>query len=192
MNYFSNTTELILEDDFSATRSSIGTNLTRIIALKKLTKLVVKCDHFSVSKVMKILCYTPNMHTLILRSMPWYQQKNDCTTAEQNEDFQLVSNTNTIKNVTCDTVCTLRQIKLLVALCPRIQQLTIKTIVRNLEPITRFLLDKTNRNTRHLCSLCLSQVNRDCFEELETLINSETLLDDYTSKRIGGNLYLWW
>jgi len=192
MNYFPNATELIFNDVFSTHPASVTTILNRIIPLKQLTKLVIKCDRFSVQKMIKILCCASQIHTLVLKSMPCSRKQNDYTSIEESKDFKLVSNKNTITNVTCNGWFTLEQIKLLLALCPRLQYLTMNTFGTSLEPITRFLLDKTNQNTRHLYSLCFLTMWSNQFENLDTLIKSETLLDDYILKLIGGEIYLWW
>jgi hypothetical protein len=191
-NYFPNATEIIFERRFSINRTSIITNLNRILSLKQLTKLVIKCPHFSVQKLIKILCNTSNIHTLELKSMACYKKRSDYASIQQSEDFQFVSNTNTIRNVTCDAACNLEQIRLLVALCPRLNSLTMNRRTSNLESVVRFLLDRTNENTRHLYLLCFSRVWNNWCDKLDQLIKSETLLNDYSLKQIDWNLYLWW
>jgi hypothetical protein len=179
-----------LEDGFSTTRNSIGTILSRIIPLKQLTKLVIECHHFSFIKMIDLLSFTPNIHTLIFESMPFY--RNDYISIEQSETFRFVSNTNMITDVTFKERCSLEKLRLLLALCPRLQYLTIQTFMKDLGPMTRFLLERTNQNTRHLFSLCFLRAYNNWYEKLRTLINSETLLDDYMLKLLGAKLYLWW
>lgn len=191
-NYFSNATELSLNVIFSTTRPSMTAALNRIVPLKQLTKLVITCDRFAVQKVIQILNYTPNIHTLQLKSMPCYRKKNDLASLKDSKDFQSVSNTNIITNVACEKKCTLEQIELLIALCPRVQHLTINGSVCDIEPIIRFLLDKTNYNTHHLCSLCFTKAYNSCFKKVEKLIKSEILLNNYTLKLIGYKAYIWW
>ena len=138
-----------------------------------------------------ILCFTPNLHMLSFESMPLY--KNDhLADVEQWENFRRVSETNQIRHVTFRDKCTLEKVKLLVALCPRVQYLSISTLVRTLEPIIRFLLDKNNTNTRQLCLLCFSRACVVWFKRLDLLIKLESLLDDYTLKCTGSQLHLWW
>ncbi len=191
-NYFPNAVQLTFDDNFSAPPASVVTTLNRIIPLKQLTKLTIKCDRFSVHKVIKILCHSPSIHTMILKSMPFYQKVNDYTSIKESKDFQIVSNTNVIKIVTCEAECTLEQIKFLVTLCPRIEHLIIDTLSRNLKPMTQFLLNKTNQNAHHLCSVCFSRACNNWLEKLDTIIKSETTLDDYMLKQVGWKLYLWW
>jgi hypothetical protein len=192
INYFPNATELIFNEVFITSPTSMTTILNHIIPLKQLTKLAITCDRFSVQKVIKILCHTPNLHTLALKSMPCYRKNKDYTSIEESKDFQLTSNTNVITNVTCDAECTFEQIRLLTALCPQMQYLTLDTPSNTFEAIVRFLLDKTNPNTCHLFSLCFSRAWTNKFERLNTLIKSETLLDDYILKLVRSKIYLWW
>jgi len=191
-NYFRNATTITFKDDCSMTYDSIAITLSHIIPLKQLTTLLFQFEYFSVKMVLKILSCTPNIHTLKLKTIPGYQNKNDDTLLEKSENFHLVSDTNVITNVTYEGDCTLNKIKLLVTLCPRVEYLTIKTRSRALESILRFLLDRTNQHTSHLCSLCFSRVYNDCFKKVDNLIKSEALLNDYTLKKIAWKLYLWW
>jgi hypothetical protein len=191
-NYFPNAVELVVDDNFSAHPASAVTILNRIIPLKQLTKLIINCNRFSVQKVIKILCHSPKIHTLTLTSMPCYRKVNDYTSTEERNEFELVSNTNVITTVTCKTKCTLEHIKFLVALCPRIEHLIIDTLSRDLEPITQFLLNKTNQNARHLCSVCFSRACNNWLEKVDTIIKSETTLDDYMLKQVRWKLNLWW
>ena len=189
---FPNATELIFESCVSTDGTAIVTNLTRIMPLQRLTTLRIKCLQFSVSKLIKLLCHTPNLRILGLKSMPCYKRKNDYASIEQSEDFQFVSNTNIITDVTCNGACTLEQIKLLVALFPRLNSLTIHRRVTYLESIIRFLLDRTNVNTRHLYSLCFSPVWHSRMDKVDRVLKCEALLTDYTSKLIDNHLHLWW
>lgn len=106
-------------------------------------------------------------------------------------DFQSVSNINNITDVTCETECTFEKVKLLVALCPQMQHLTIDILVRDLESITQFLLDKTDQNASQLCSLWFSGRYKDWARKMDSLIRSKALADDYTLKGVEEKLYLW-
>lgn len=189
-NYFPNVIELTFKEGFSTSRTSLPTILHDIIPLKQLTQLIIQCHHFSFKKIIDLLRFTPNIHTLTFESMPFY--KDDYASIEQSESFQLISNINTITHVTFKDKCTLAKLQLLVGLCPRVQHLSINTLILIVEPITRFLLDKTNPNTQHLYSLHFSRACRSWSERLDLLIKSETLLNDYKLKSTGSNLHLWW
>jgi hypothetical protein len=189
MHYFPNVTKLNFENRFSTTRDSIPIILSRIIPLKQLTKLGIECNHFSFIKMIQLLSFTPNIHTLTITSMPLY--KNDYLSIQENETFRLVSNTNTIKDVTFKEKCTSEKLKLLVALCPRVQHLTINIFLKDMESIARFLLEKNNQNTAHLLLLCFSRASTNYFQNLEALIKSGTLASGSMLKLVDSKLYLW-
>ncbi|CAF1002950.1 unnamed protein product [Adineta steineri] len=188
--YFPNVTTLTLENSLSCTRKLITINLNHIIPLKQLTKLVIKSRSFSLTKIIEVLRFTPHIRTLIFESMPLYGV--NYKSIQQNQTFQLVSNTNMITNVTFKQGCTLNKLQLFVALCSRIQHLTIGHDTEDLESIVRFLLKKRNENTSHLCLIRLVSTCPFFLTTLKTLIESETLLTDYKLKKINTDIHLWW
>ncbi|CAF4191090.1 unnamed protein product, partial [Adineta steineri] len=131
--YFPNVTTLTLENSLSCT--------------------LIKSRSLSLTKIIEILRFTPYIRTLIFESMPLYGV--NYKSIQQNQTFQLVSNTNMITNVIFKQRCTLDKLQLFVALCSRIQHLTIGHDTEDLESIVRFLLKKRNENTSHLCSIRL-------------------------------------
>lgn len=189
-NSFPNVTELYLNDSFSTSRDSVGSLLNQIIPLRQLTKLVIECSRFFIEKLVDVLSFTPNLHTLIFQSIP--VRKSDYLSIRRNEDFRRISKTNMIRYVTSRGQCTLDEVELLVALCPRVQHLSIRTSSRTAEPITRFLLDKNNANTRQLCLLCFTSAGQAWSRRFTQLIELESLLEDYTLKSTSSELYLWW
>ena len=118
------------------------------------------------------------------------RRKNDYTSIKQSEDFRLASRINTVANVTCHANCTLEHIQLLVLLCSRMQYLKTAVLLKDLESTIRFLLDKNNENTRHLHLLQFSDYN-NYIDQINTLIKSEKLFDDYTLIKNGSYCFLW-
>lgn len=190
MNYFPNATELIFEDSFPINQDSIATSFNGIVPLKQLTKLAIECHRFAFGKVVRLLSIIPNIHTLILKSMPVY--RNEYVSIKKCAYFRSVSNTNNITNVTIEEKCTLEKLQLLVALCPRLEHLRINPHIKSLESILRFISDKTNHNTRHLFSLTFFDIERKCLNKPKHLIKSEKLLDNYSLMAIDRRVYLWW
>ncbi|CAF3999166.1 unnamed protein product, partial [Rotaria sordida] len=86
-NYFPNVITLTFEVDFCTTQISVISILNHILPLKQLTKLVIECHYFSFMKMIELLSFTPNLHTLIFKSMP--SHRNDYTSIQQNRIFQL-------------------------------------------------------------------------------------------------------
>jgi hypothetical protein len=190
INYFSNATELTFHNNFPINHNSIATSLSNIIPLNHLTKLTIECHRFAFGKVVELLSVIPNIHTLILKSMPIYT--NEYLSIQQNRNFQFVSNINSITNVTIEEKCTLEQLQLLVALCPRLEHIKINPHIKSLELILRFIFDKTNHNTRHLFSLIFFNIEHKCRDKPELLIKSEKLIENYLIMAIHRRVYLWW
>ncbi|CAF3154433.1 unnamed protein product [Rotaria sp. Silwood2] len=190
INYFSNATELTLSDSFYGSRIWLGIILNRIILLKQLTKLVIDCNDFRFEQVIKLLRLTPNVHTLILDCQSI--NHTDSISIEHTDTFRFVSNTNTITNATIKSTYSMKNIKLFVALCPRLQHLTIDINRMEPKPTIEFLLSRNNSNTRHLFSLCIKHRSKSQINKLKTLIKSEKILDDYLIKQISLELYIWW
>ncbi|CAF4269136.1 unnamed protein product, partial [Adineta steineri] len=111
--YFPNVTTLTLENSLSCT--------------------LIKSRSLSLTKIIEILRFTPYIRTLIFESMPLYGV--NYKSIQQNQTFQLVSNTNMITNVIFKQRCTLDKLQLFVALCSRIQHLTIGHDTEDLESI---------------------------------------------------------
>ncbi|CAF4320146.1 unnamed protein product, partial [Adineta steineri] len=107
--YFPNVTTLTLQNKLSSSHNLFSFNLSRIIPLKQLTKLVVESNPLPLTKLIELLRCTPHIHTLVLKSMSLYGV--NYNSIQQNQSFQLVSNTNTITNVTCNGECTLEKLQ---------------------------------------------------------------------------------
>ncbi|CAF3841478.1 unnamed protein product [Rotaria sp. Silwood1] len=187
---FPNASKLTFCETFEVPCDSIIIDLNRLLPLKQLTKLNIECHHFSFEQLIDLLQFTPNVHVLKLDSILLY--RTDSVSIQQNELSKLVSNMNTITKVTIIKEITLEKIQLLTTVFPRMEYLTINLYKEDLLPIARFLLSKSNNNTRYLSSLCISKQRNDLMIILKTLIKSKKLLHDYTLKVINRKLYLWW
>jgi hypothetical protein len=189
-HYFPNTTGLTLGANFTRHRDSVFTTLNNIIPLKQLTKLNIELRNFPFTKIIELLCFMPNIHILGMHSMSLHE--NTIEFMAQNDNFRLLSNRNTITVVTIREICTLDKIQLLIDLCPRVQHLAFDTLTKNFQPIARFLLEKTKRNAHPLNALCFLAAGQYWHRKLNTMIQSETLLNDYMLKQFGKSLHLWW
>ncbi|CAF3828681.1 unnamed protein product, partial [Rotaria sp. Silwood1] len=169
---------------------SISITLNRMIPLKQLTKLVIESDHFPFDEIVKLLYFTPNLHTLKLDLLPLYET--NLKVLYQNEIFQYVSNENHIQNLDLRHWCTLKHFQLIMNLFPQIEYLKTGMERKEIQKIIKFLFSKTNNRTYHLFFLCISPTPKICLQELKDLIQSENLLDHYSIKYIKRDLYLWW
>jgi len=74
--------------------------------------------------MLELLRFLSHIHTQVF--YPKSFNNIDLISIQQNETFQIVSNTNNIRNVIIKEYCTFEQLKLFVYLCPRLQQLSIR------------------------------------------------------------------
>ncbi|CAF1333514.1 unnamed protein product [Rotaria sordida] len=190
VNYFPNATELTIENYFQTSDDSIITTLNRIIPLKQLTKLVIQTYGFSVKQIVKLIRFIPNIHTLKVNSLSLYETY--LQSVEQSEDFLYVSNTNKIINLEISQWCTVEDIQIIVNLFPKLEYLKTGMYSQRIVQIMRYLLSKSNQKTSHLCFLCITNIYKICLKELNLLIKSENLLENYLMKFINDDLYLWW
>jgi hypothetical protein len=187
-NYFPNVTDLTLDFKVDGHNESITNTLNRIIPLSIITKLIIESFCSSFIQLVELICLIPNLHILKLGFISIDDR--EYTSIQQCQTFQYVSNRNTIKNITINNECTLEKVKMLVALCPGLENLTIGIDKKNLASIIRFLLSPTN--AQRLFFLCTLNVPEPCLEEINTLIKLENLVRDYSIKFNKNNLYLWW
>ncbi|CAF3635086.1 unnamed protein product [Rotaria sp. Silwood1] len=190
VNYFPNVIELTIKHFFQTSDHSISITLNRMIPLKQLTKLVIESYDFPFEEIVKLLYFTPNLHTLKLDLLPLY--KTNLKVFQQNEIFQYVSNRNHIRNLDLRHWCTLKHFRLIMNLFSQVEYLKTGIERKEIQKIIEFLFSKTNNKTHHLFFLCISPTPKICLQELKDLIQSENLLDHYSIKYIKRNLYLWW
>ncbi len=188
--YFQNATKLTLSDSFRESRVWLGVILKRIIPVKQLTTLIIDDDNFCFEQLIRLLNSTSNIHTLTVNCQS--VTETNSISIQQSEMFRLVSNTNTIRNVTIREKYSSENIKLFVALCPQMEHLTIDIYIHDLESSVKFILSKSKTNIQHLCLLCTKNTTKSMVGTLKTLIESEELLDNYLVKLIGSELYFWW
>ncbi|CAF3699464.1 unnamed protein product [Rotaria sp. Silwood1] len=172
--------------------ASLNNTLNRSVCLTQIKKLIIDKSHLYCDQIIEILNLVSNCNTLILHTILF--DKRDSMSLKQNENSQLISNTNNMKNITIKHKCSLRKVKLLINLCSQLEHLTMEISYQSLISTVRFLLrKKKNINTiRPLFSLYFLKIGIIGTEQLKTLIESEKLLDDYKIKRIHDNCYLWW
>ncbi|CAF2700917.1 unnamed protein product [Rotaria sp. Silwood2] len=191
INYFSNATHVTFYDNFCLRTRSFTSTLNHIVSLQQLTKIDIDTNRFSFQKFCELLQFAPNVDTLMIKSEILKGAYSELM--RQSEIFRLVSNRNIIKHITIKDKYTLKKIEILLSLCPRLQSLTSDAHVfwHDFEPIIRYLLSKTSENVRHLSVLCVSNACPALFERLKSLIESEKLIDDYSTKHVNSKLYLW-
>ena len=190
VNYFPNAIALTLSNSFNVLNNEIIHFLNHIIPLTQLTQLFIDCSEFCFGKVINLMRFTPNIHTLKVYSMTYSTL--DSTSIEESDVFQFVSNRNMIKTFIVKIECTLEHVKILVNLCRQLQQLTIGIDWTDFERISGLLLSKMDDRPRYLFSLCLTDANELVLENLSVLIKSKQWLNAYSIELIDSKLHLWW
>ncbi|CAF4869907.1 unnamed protein product, partial [Rotaria sp. Silwood1] len=111
INYFSNVTELTITNSFQISVDPVSKTLSRIVALKQITKLVVEPYDFYFEELIDLLRCTSNLYTLKYDLICFHQ--NTATSIQQKEEFLHLSNINKVKRLDIRETCTLEEIKML-------------------------------------------------------------------------------
>jgi hypothetical protein len=185
-------TKLTLTGGYAAEIPSWISNLTSIISLKKIKELVLDYDYLFMNKMLMLLQYMPNIDCL---TIPQLALVRTCNTLENDMKLiSLVSKTNRITKVIIkNTECTIIQLRFLFNLCPYIEYLSINLPNGDKHPTLRFLISKMTKTNSHLFFLCLNYLyaNTELLERIQSMINQENLLENYSLDLFKGNIYLW-
>jgi hypothetical protein len=188
-NYFPNANELTIERYFPTSDDSISATFNRILPLQQLNKLIINSLNISFEQIIKLIRFTPNLNTFKFNLLSFIGT--NFKLIEQSEDFQYVSNTNKITNLELREPCTLDKFQMIMKLFPHVEYLKSGINRKEIHQIIRFLFKKTDHQTHRLLFLCISQVPKVCFSEVNVLIKFD-FLKDYSIKYIDRDLYLWW
>ncbi|CAF1341864.1 unnamed protein product [Rotaria sordida] len=189
-NYFPNTTQLTITNNFETLDDLFPIILNRIIPVKNLTKIVIESFSFPLEQIINLIRFTPNLHTLKFYLI--FLKKIKTNIIEQSQIFQYISKTNKIKYLDLHDDCSLERIQLIMKLFPKLESMKIGMKKKETNEIARFILSNNNIQTGPLTFLCMSQVPRRCLKEINILIKSENLVNDYCIKYFDRDLYLWW
>ncbi|CAF4003842.1 unnamed protein product [Rotaria sp. Silwood1] len=190
LNYFPNVTQITIKHYPRTPNGSIITSLDNMIRLKQLKKLTIQCHDFPFEELVKLLSFTLNLNTLKLKLLS--MNEIDLKLIQQTENFQYVSKMNQIKHLDLFQLCEFNQIELIISLFSQLEYFKTGINYKEIRQIKRYLLSKINNKTEHLFFLCVSGVPKICLKELNALIKSENLLNDYCIRFINRDLYLWW
>ncbi|CAF1427167.1 unnamed protein product [Adineta steineri] len=184
---FPHATKLTLSDDHDYL---IFAGLNCFIRLTQLTNLTIDWFDLYYDLLVELLRFVPNIRALKLHSFRSYKSYRG--SIQQTESFQMAPNENKITSLIIYNNCSLKDITLLISLCPRLQQMVLNIPRDDLQSTVNLLLMETIENTRHLFSLCLLNVTPKLVKILKTMIDSKTLLNNYSIKLVYKKLYLWW
>jgi len=188
--YFPNTTELTISKGLDVFDELIISTIVGIMPLSKLTKIAIDNERIYLTDIIKMLCLTPNCNKLMLNSV--VLDKSNILSLQCSENFQFLSDTNNITDITVKSSCTFEQVQLLINLCPRLQHLTINVLQEEFQSIVKYLL-MNNEHTRHLRSLYIQNTGDIWTEKLLNAISEVRQQDEVSVEAVGYcKCYLWW
>lgn len=187
MNFPHVTHLTIIDKDLSEFPSILSNNLNKILPLHQLTQFNYETFNWHFIEIIQFFQHMPNLeifHIHFRAFIDW-----NFTSIEENDTFQFVSKNNRITKLVITTQCTLNDIDILIALCPRVKQLVIDKAG---EYSDDFFANIQNK----LQDLVFLSVNCGCSDELErlqTLIESERLLSKCSiQSNISTNILSFW
>ncbi|CAF4167669.1 unnamed protein product, partial [Rotaria sordida] len=190
-NYFSNVNQLTIGYDVEILDdNSFITNLKCMIPLKQLTKLVINIHRFPFEEIIKLLCLTPNLHTLEFDEYSLQEINSNFT--KYNILLQDILKKNKIENLVLTGICSLNQIRFIIDVFSKLKYLKIQIYSTNISSIIQYLLSKTHNQAQHLFYLCILCISEVYLEETKDLIKLKNLLDNYSIEYINYSLHLWW
>ncbi|CAF0980559.1 unnamed protein product [Rotaria sordida] len=187
---FPNVNQLIFTLFFDDWNDSIVRNLNCMISLEQLTKIVLEPYRIPLEDIIRLLCFTSNLHTLQFHTFGLHH--NNLDVVRRNYAFEYASKINKIKSLILHGRCSLNELEFIVNLFPQLKCLETGMNRTEIQQIIRFLLSKTHNKTQHLFYLCIAYTPKVCIKEINVMMKSENLLKNYSIKYINSNLYLWW
>jgi hypothetical protein len=185
-------TKLSLTGGYAPEISSWFNNLSSIIPLTQITELVLDYDYLFMNKFLMLLQYMPNINSLTIPQLAIVQTHN--LTENEIEIIGILSKKNSITKITIMHIeCTLKQLHFLFNLCPQIEYLSVNLSEKDENLIIQFLITKMKENNSHFWLLCLTSWNgnNDRLKKIESIIDQNKLLDNYSLDLFKGNAYLW-
>ena len=189
-SYFPNVTELTFEAyPFEESKHISPHTLHRIFPLNQITRPSILGLDLYLRNSIQLVTHLTNTHTV--RFSTELLTKMDLVDIQHDATFYTASTTNKVKYLQADVLRTLDQIKLLVSLFPRLEQINMCLQRDYSEEILQYLLMSNNDKIRHLHSLLILTGDSTMFQKIMTLIPSEKLLVDGVNDG-NAKIRLWW
>ncbi|CAF3821416.1 unnamed protein product [Rotaria magnacalcarata] len=187
-NYFLHVKQLTFTLFFDHWNGSIIRHINSMIPLEQLTKIVLEPYRIPLEDILRLLFFTSNLHTLQFDTLGLHQ--NNLDFIQQHYIFDYGSKINKIESLILSGRCSLNELDFIVNLFPQLKSLETgmnRTEIKK----NSILLSKTDNKTQHLFYLCIAYIPKVCLKEINTMIKSEKLLENYSIKYINYNLYVW-
>ncbi len=185
---FSKINELDLVVDNLKYDFTIISKLSSMIPLTQLTKICFSQNPVHLGLLLEILHCTTNIQTLVFHNTKIFGSRT--LTFEQTQILHLLIKKNSMQKLVLDLQCTFHSYKFLLHLCPRLKYLKMK-LPKQIKTILRYLFTENNHGNSQLSLICLWNIDKILFKQIQTFIDREKLLDDYSLKILGKELYLW-
>ncbi|CAF1081151.1 unnamed protein product [Adineta ricciae] len=180
---------LIINEQKLTLSRSIVSDLFPVLNAIHIRSLHLIWSNLLISDFVELLNHLPN-----LNSLAWFSSLNVVSSSlstNDEENLRLFSISNTITQVSLQI--NFEQIQFLIRLCPRMEKLEVHGVKNDdLGKLLRFILMETRTSLLHLHLLYLTiiDINDEIVHNLQTLIDSEDLLSDYTIKYRGNHVAL--
>ncbi|CAF2742025.1 unnamed protein product [Rotaria sp. Silwood2] len=191
---YSSNIQYTIADSCSATwYQSVINKINPIFFAVRFTRLHINCNEMFTGTFVKLVQLLPNLQSLKLSSFPFLQLS--YLSNEDKLNLNLISIKNKITEVSFEGMNDFEQVYFVIFLCTHMQYLEVRcTKYTNLDILLRCVLIKNCTLTPYLRSLnfYVPNASEALVYKLQTLIYHEKLLNDYTIKRCGENIYLQW
>jgi hypothetical protein len=175
-------------------REFLTFNINRVLAIADIYHLEMPNEHVFIGTLIQITNSLPELLSLKIASLSLYKPRDLC--AEEVDILCSAEDTSKITSVYLEYVFEIGEVYFLMTLCPYMAYLKVNCIDDMDGELFLFnIFDKINyKGNKHLRSLCfgVSTADDEMVHKLETMINVEKLLLDYTITRVLNHIYLQW
>jgi hypothetical protein len=191
IQYFPKVTKVTLYDSCIDSNWFTDTQFSSIMSLTQLNSLTIYTSMIKLNVIVDMLRLTPNVHTITFTFTT--MRGKELSSLQESETFQYVASHNRIKAIVFKQYYTMKIVQIMMNLCPRLQYLVFVISQNSLDPTFRYLLTETNQTTRDRFSICIYDVNAKQIEKLQTMIESQELVNNYLIKIVNDKFYFkWW
>ncbi len=172
--------------------------ISPLFEMIQLTCLDIYCSDVAVPMLIKILNFLANIHSMRISDLPLPEEIFDCNDDIDIDMFNLFLKNNKITKVTLRNISGLEQIDFILDIFPRMQYLALQKISNiDLKLIVQSTLLKIKeKNIYRPMKTCVVVVvveaTNNKIQQLQKLIDSKNLFQNYTLNRQYDRIYLQW
>lgn len=185
LTYHPNVNEVDIFDPCYASYMSISSILDPVISLTNIVRLNINYAEFCIGKLIELLYFSPNVHTLKLNSISF--KKIDSNSIQKSDAFNTILNKNKIINLTIRDHTKPENILLFTKLCPRLERLTVRLLRMEYTELAMQKWQTAVLSFPYSCLICFLEDN----QAMERLIDVVLRNSDWTKSIGHGHLYAW-